>query len=105
MSRIRYSEEQKTKALEMIKSDGVAKTSEKLRITKHTLYKWLNASRNSVEVDGLTAEAQALVSEVDNELAAENERLKAENERLAAENAKLIGKITKMRDVINRLLA
>lgn len=107
MSRIRYTEEQKTQALAMVESQGVTKTSAELNITKGTLYAWRNAEKEkeASEASDLIATAHALISEADDSLSAENERLKKENLRLAAENANLIEKIAKMRDVIHRLLA
>lgn len=90
MARVRYTAEQKEKALESIKSIGVSKTSKELGITTGTLYKW---QAEMTDGDGSTkkakiANAKKLLKN-DDALEKKIRQLEDENRQLRDTNDKL----------------
>ena len=94
---MKHSEKTRAEALEMMAREGVAKTHEKMGITKATLYKWrneANAPKENVEVASedkadTVAKARAVLAESEKTWADEKEQLKAEIAALRSENEKL----------------
>lgn len=90
MARIRYTEEQKEKAMESIKSIGVPKTSKELGITTGTLYKWQTEMAGD---DGAIKKAKvASVKKLlknDDALEKKIRQLEDENRQLRETNEKL----------------
>lgn len=98
MAAVKYSLEQKTNALNLIREKGVAKAHEELGISIQTLYKW----RNEANVDGFEAVENAgklpvsakkakvaAPSDDIKKLIKENDGTKATIEALQAENEAL----------------
>lgn len=101
---MRYTPDIKRKALEMMASVGVNQTSEDMKITKNTLYKWRNEQKAIEAERAATAtetaqEAQkaavsdemALQSAVIQRLEEENAALKDQNEKLKKALVALLG--------------
>lgn len=90
MARIRYTAEQKEKAIESIKSIGVPKTSKELGITTGTLYKWQTelAGDDGAARKDKVANAKKLLKS-DDILLKKVKQLEDENRQLRDTNAKL----------------